>query len=90
VAARVTELMKQPQYAPLSIAQMGVSLYAANNGYFDDVEVSRVLAFESALHQFLQQKHSDLMNKIESSKDLDGESEKTLAAAVAEFKKSWA
>jgi len=87
---RVTELMKQPQYSPLSVAQMGVSLYAANNGYFDDVEVSRVLAFESALHQFLQQKHSDLMNKIESSKDLDGESEKTLAAAVAEFKKSWA
>ncbi len=87
---RVTELMKQPQYSPLSVAQMGVSLYAANNGYFDDVEVSRVLAFESALHQFLQQKYSDLMNKIESSKDLDGESEKTLAAAVAEFKKSWA
>ncbi|MDY0054812.1 MAG: F0F1 ATP synthase subunit alpha, partial [Methyloversatilis sp.] len=66
---RVTELMKQPQYSPLSVAQMGVSLYAANNGYFDDVEVSRVLAFESALHQFLQQKYSDLMNKIESSKD---------------------
>ncbi|EGK70466.1 ATP synthase alpha subunit [Methyloversatilis universalis FAM5] len=87
---RVTELMKQPQYSPLSVAQMGISLYAANNGYFDDVEVSRVLAFESALHQFLQQKYSDLMNKIESSKDLDGESEKTLAAAVAEFKKSWA
>ncbi|WP_374336358.1 F0F1 ATP synthase subunit alpha [Methyloversatilis sp.] len=87
---RVTELMKQPQYSPLSVAQMGVSLYAANNGYFDDVEVARVLAFESALHQFLQQKYSDLMNKVESSKDLDGESEKTLAAAVAEFKKSWA
>ncbi|WP_018412679.1 F0F1 ATP synthase subunit alpha [Methyloversatilis thermotolerans] len=87
---RVTELMKQPQYAPLSVAQMGVSLYAANNGYFDDIEVSRVLAFESALHQFLQQKYADLMNKIESTKDLDGESEKVLAAAVAEFKKSWA
>ena len=82
--------MKQPQYSPLSVANMGVSLYAANNGYFDDVEVSRVLAFESALHQYLQQKAPDLMNKIESTKDLDGESEKALAAAVAEFKKSWA
>jgi F-type H+-transporting ATPase subunit alpha len=87
---RVTELMKQPQYSPLSVANMGVSLYAANNGYFDDVEVSRVLAFESALHQYLQQKTPDLMNKIETTKDLDGESEKALAAAVAEFKKSWA
>jgi F-type H+-transporting ATPase subunit alpha len=87
---RVMELMKQPQYSPLSVAQMGVSLYAANNGYFDDVEVPRVLAFESALHQYLQQKTPDLMNKIESTKDLDGESEKALAAAVAEFKKSWA
>jgi F-type H+-transporting ATPase subunit alpha len=87
---RVMELMKQPQYSPLSVAQMGVSLYAANNGYFDDVDVPRVLAFESALHQYLQQKAPDLMNKIESSKDLDGESEKGLAAAVAEFKKSWA
>jgi len=87
---RVTELMKQPQYSPLSVAQMGISLYAANNGYFDDIEVSRVLAFESALHQFLQQKHADLVTKIETSKDLDGESEKALAAAVAEFKKSWA
>jgi F-type H+-transporting ATPase subunit alpha len=87
---RVMELMKQPQYSPLSVAQMGVSLYAANNGYFDDVEVPRVLAFESALHQYLQQKTPDLMNKIETTKDLDGESEKALAAAVAEFKKSWA
>jgi F-type H+-transporting ATPase subunit alpha len=87
---RVTELMKQPQYSPLSVAQMGISLYAANNGYFDDIEVPRVLAFESALHQFLQQKYADLVTKIETSKDLDGESEKALAAAVAEFKKSWA
>ncbi len=87
---RVTELMKQPQYSPLSVAQMGVSLYAANNGYFDDIEVPRVLAFETALHQYLQQKTPDLMNKIETTKDLDGESEKALAAAVAEFKKSWA
>jgi F-type H+/Na+-transporting ATPase subunit alpha len=87
---RVTELMKQPQYSPLSVAQMGVSLYAANNGYFDDIDVPRVLAFETALHQYLQQKTPDLMNKIETTKDLDGESEKALAAAVAEFKKSWA
>jgi F-type H+-transporting ATPase subunit alpha len=49
-----------------------------------------VLPFEQGLHQFLKQKYADLMNKIESSKDLDAEGEKQLAAAIEEFKKSWA
>jgi len=87
---QVTELMKQPQYAPLSVADMAVTLYASNNGYFDDVEVSRVLACESALHQFMKTKHSALIDKIESSKNLDGDDEKTLVAGIEEFKKSWA
>lgn len=86
---RVTELMKQPQYAPLSVAEMAVSLFAVNNGYLDDLEVNKILAFESALHQFMKQKHGALMDKIESSKDLDKEGETQLAAAVAEFKASW-
>jgi F-type H+-transporting ATPase subunit alpha len=86
----VTELMKQPQYAPMQVAEMAVSLFAVNRGYIDDIEVSRVLPFEQGLHQFLKQKYADLMNKIESSKDLDAEGEKQLAAAIEEFKKSWA
>ncbi|TVO59060.1 MULTISPECIES: F0F1 ATP synthase subunit alpha [Denitromonas] len=86
----VTELMKQPQYAPMSVADMAVTLYASNNGYFDGVEVSRVLAFEAALHQFIKTKYSALLEKIASTLNLDGDDEKTLAAAVDEFKKSWA
>ena len=85
----VTELMKQPQYAPLSVADMAVTLYASNNGYFDDVEVSRVLACEASLQQFLKAKHSAIIDKIATSKDLDGETEKALAAAIVEFKKTW-
>ncbi|MEZ5610911.1 MAG: F0F1 ATP synthase subunit alpha [Rhodocyclaceae bacterium] len=86
----VTELMKQPQYSPLSVADMAVTLYASNNGYFDDVEVSRVLACEAALHQFIKTKYSALIEKIASTLNLDGDDEKTLVAAIEEFKKSWA
>jgi F-type H+-transporting ATPase subunit alpha len=87
---RVTELMKQAQYAPLSVAEMAVSLFAINGGYFDDLDVNKILAFESALHQNMKQKHADLMNKIETTKDLDKDGEAALNAAVAEFKKNWA
>jgi F-type H+-transporting ATPase subunit alpha len=87
---RVTELMKQAQYSPMSIAEMAVVLYAVNNGYFDDVEVARVLPFEAAMLQFVKTKQADLVSSILSKKELDADGEKTLAAAIAEFKKSWA
>jgi F-type H+-transporting ATPase subunit alpha len=87
---RVTELMKQPQFAPLSVADMAVSLYAANQGYLDDVDNSKILAFEAGLHQYLRQQHGALMDKIESTKDLDKDGEAELAAATAAFKKTWA
>jgi len=87
---RVTELMKQLQYAPLNVADMAVSLYASNEGFMDDVEVPKILAFESALHQYLKQKHADILNTIETTKDLSKDTEAALKAAVTEFKKSWA
>ena len=86
---RVTELMKQAQYSPMSIAEMAVVLYAVNNGYFDDVDVGRVLAFEAALLQYVKSQKADLVSSILSKKELDADGEKTLAAAIAEFKKSW-
>ena len=87
---RVTELMKQAQYSPMSIADMAIVLYAVNNGHFDDVDVSRVLAFEAALLQHVKSKNADLVSSILSKKELDADGEKALAAAIAEFKKSWA
>ncbi len=86
----VTELMKQAQYAPMQVAEMAVTLFTINKGYFDDIEVNRALGFESALHQFMRQKHADFMGKIDSTKDLDADAEKVLDAAVLEFKKTWA
>ncbi len=87
---RVMELMKQPQYAPLTIAEMAVTLYAVNNGYFDDIEIDRVLSFETALRQYVNTKHADLLNRVMTSKELDADGEKELASAIAEFKKTWA
>jgi F-type H+-transporting ATPase subunit alpha len=87
---RVTELMKQLQYAPLSVAEMAVTLYASNEGFMDDIDVTRILPFETELHQYMHHKHVDLMNKIETTKDLDKDAEGQLKAAVTEFKKSWA
>jgi F-type H+/Na+-transporting ATPase subunit alpha len=87
---RVTELMKQAQYSPLQVAEMAVSLYAVNQGHFDDIDGSRILAFEAALHQYMRQQHSALMDKIEATKDLDKEGEAEMGSAVTAFKKTWA
>ncbi len=87
---RVTELMKQLQYSPLSVADIAISLYASNEGFMDDIDVPRILAFETALHQTMHQKHADLVAKIEATKDLDKDAEAQLKAAIVDFKKSWA
>jgi F-type H+/Na+-transporting ATPase subunit alpha len=82
----VMELMKQLQYSPMSVAEMSVTLFAVNKGYFDDVEVKRALAFESALHSFIKSKHAAITDAIETSKDLSADNEKALSAAIEEFK----
>ncbi|HEY8050273.1 MAG TPA: F0F1 ATP synthase subunit alpha, partial [Ramlibacter sp.] len=65
--ARVTELLKQPQYSPLPISLMGASLFAVNKGYLDDVEIKQVLPFEHGLHQYLRDKHATLLGTIEKN-----------------------
>jgi F-type H+-transporting ATPase subunit alpha len=87
---RVTELMKQPQYAPMSVAEMAISLFAVNQGYLDDIDVNRILPFEQSLHQYIKQRHGELVSRIAAKKDLDADGEKELGAALSEFKKSWA
>jgi F-type H+-transporting ATPase subunit alpha len=84
----VTELMKQPQYHPLSVAEQAVTLFGANRGYFDDVPVDKALSFEAALRQFVKSKYAELFNRIETSKDLPEADEKALASAIEDFKKT--
>lgn len=83
---RVTELMKQKQFSPLTIAEMGISLYAAVSGYLDDVDVSKVGAFESALHAYLNSNHKDLADKINVKGDLNDDILAGLKACVEGFK----
>ena len=83
---RVTELMKQAQYSPLSIAEMAVSLFAVNEGYLDDVPAEKVVAFEAALHAHAKANAAELMDKINATGDLNEEIESGLKALVESFK----
>ena len=83
---RVTELMKQNQYSPLSVAEMALSLYAANEGYFDDVEIKKLMAFEKALHEFARSKHKDLLDMINSSLDYNDDIAAKMKSTMDDFK----
>ncbi len=83
---RVTELMKQRQYAPKSVAEMGVILYAADKGYLRDVEVNKVGDFESALLSYMHAEHGDLLQQIVESGAYNDEIEATFKAAIEKFK----
>jgi F-type H+-transporting ATPase subunit alpha len=85
---RVTELMKQKQYAPLSVAEQAVSLFAANQGFLDDVAQNKIGAFEAALHSYMKSQHGALLDRINSTGDYNDEIEKGLRAALESFKKS--
>jgi F-type H+-transporting ATPase subunit alpha len=83
---RVTELMKQGQYQPLSIAEMAVSLHAANQGFIDDVEVTKVGSFEAALLSNMKSNHADLMAKINETGKFDKDIASAMTAAIESFK----
>jgi F-type H+-transporting ATPase subunit alpha len=85
---RVMELMKQKQYAPLSVADMAVSLFAVDKGYIDDVDVKKVGAFEAALHGYMRSANADLMKKINETGDLNDAIEAELNEALAKFKQT--
>ncbi len=83
---RVTELMKQGQYQPLSIAEMAMSLHAANEGFIDDVDVKKVGSFEAALLSNMKSKHADLMAKINETGGFDKDIASAMTAAIESFK----
>ncbi|MDR3397696.1 MAG: F0F1 ATP synthase subunit alpha [Pandoraea sp.] len=87
---RVTELLKQPQYHPLQVWELAVSLFAANNGYLDDLEIAQVLPFEKGLREVLKTSHGALIGRIEETKDLSKDDEAALHAAIKDFKKTGA
>jgi F-type H+/Na+-transporting ATPase subunit alpha len=86
----VTELMKQPQYRPLAVWEMALTLFAVNNGYFDDVDVKKALAADKSMRDYIKGKDAALIDRIESTKDLSKDDEATLHAAVKDWKKNGA
>src|SRR5690554_3619024 len=83
---RVTELMKQKQFSPYSVADMAVVLYAANEGYLDDVEVNKIVDFEAALISYVRSEHADLMAKINETGDYNDDIANGIKAAIEKFK----
>ncbi|MFK7859151.1 MAG: F0F1 ATP synthase subunit alpha [Granulosicoccus sp.] len=83
---RVMELMKQKQYAPLSIGEMGVSLYAANEGFIDDVAVNKVVDFEAGLHDYFRSNHQELLDQVDESGDWNDNIQSAFKKGVEAFK----
>ncbi len=83
---RVTELLKQDQFSPMSVAEQSVSLFAASSGALDDVEVVKVRPFEKALLAYLHSSHQDLMDDLEAKKELTDDIKGRLQEAVQQFK----
>jgi len=82
---RVTELMKQKQYSPLSVADMALSLYAVNEGFIDGVEVAKVGDYEEALHDYARANSADLMDEINKTGDFSEEIQASLKTLCEEF-----
>ena len=80
------ELMKQNQYAPLSVADMAVSLFAVEKGYLKDVELDKILDFEAALHSYMNSDYAELIKTINDTGNFNAEIEATLAGALEKFK----
>ena len=83
--------MKQKQYSPLSVAEMAVSLYAANEGYLEDIELNKVLDFEASLLSYMNSENAELMDKINNSGDYNDDIEAQFKVALEQFKatQSW-
>jgi F-type H+-transporting ATPase subunit alpha len=83
-----TELLKQKQYAPMSVAQQALSLFAADKGYMADIEVEKILDFEDALHGYLSSEKGELEQQINSTGDWNDDIESQFKDLVEDFKKT--
>jgi F-type H+-transporting ATPase subunit alpha len=84
---RITEILKQPQYVPMSVAHQAIVLYAVTNGYLDEVEVQEVQAWEARLHEWLDSKKKDVLKTLTSNPELTEANETLIKKTLEEFKK---
>jgi F-type H+-transporting ATPase subunit alpha len=83
---RITEILKQPQYSPMSLGRQVSILYAVTNGYLDDVPVEKVIPWEEDFHRFMASNHPDLESRINKEWELKPDIEEALKVAITEFK----
>ncbi len=86
---RLTEILKQPQYAPVSLEKQVMILYAAINGYLDDIAVDKLATFETNLYRFMEANHPEVGASIAREKDITAEIEEALKKAILEFKQGY-
>ncbi len=86
---RITEILKQPQYVPMPVEKQVMILYAAINGYIDDIPIDKVTAFETDFHRFMEANHPEIGGAIAKEQDISADTEKKLKAAIAKFKEGF-
>lgn len=86
---RMVELLKQPQYAPMSVSEQVISIFAASNGFMDDVEVNNISDFEGKMLEFFRDRKADVLGNLADSGELTGEITDALKSAIEEFKKGY-
>ncbi|MBF8266903.1 MAG: atpA [Dehalococcoidia bacterium] len=85
---RITEVLKQLQYQPMSLEKQVTIMYAVINGHLDDVAIGKLKEFEDAFHRFMSGAHPEILKSIVETKDLEGAAVEALVSAIAEFKKT--
>jgi F-type H+-transporting ATPase subunit alpha len=85
---RLTEILKQPQFQPLTLGQEVSIIYAAVNGYLSDVDVSRLRSFEDSFHRFMESNHPEVLRDIEAKKIIEPDTDENLKAAIRQFKET--
>ena len=88
--ARLTELLKQPQFSPMPFEEQTVSIFAGTNGYLDDIAADRVNEYEAAMLSFMRNEHADVLSEIRDSQKFEGDVKDKTAAALEKFAKQFA
>ena len=83
---RVTEMMKQKQYSTMSVAEMALSLFAANEGFLDDVDVAKIVDFEEAMQSYVKSNHSDVLDKVNEEPKYNDEVAAELTRVIEDFR----
>lgn len=83
---RITEILKQPQYTPMSLGEQVAILFAVTNGCLDDVAVDKVIPWESSFHRFMKNNHPEVVQRINQDNEIKPEIKEALEKAISEFK----